>query len=225
MNKASSYVDQLPQHAVALAAEMRRLSAALLSHPIDPTRAGEIRDVLAGWADEVEARPEVLKVNDRSLQRRVSHVLETGEWPPAPPDGSHLEFDPSSIVGGPLNPSGLGADYYKDGNEVVGKVNIGRCFEGPPERVHGGVLCAIFDEVLGSVFRANGTASAFTGELTVRFEGPAPLNTDVEFRGRQAGEEGRKRYMEGEATGPDGQFASAKGIFIEMRPDQFRVSS
>jgi acyl dehydratase len=78
----------------------------------------------------------------------------------------------------------------------------------------------VFDEVLGAVFRAIGSPSAFTGELTVRFEAPAPLNTELEFRARQVSVEGRRRILEGEARSPDGQFAKASGIFIEMKPEQ-----
>ena len=39
--------------------------------------------------------------------------------------------------------------------------------------------------------------SAFTGELSVRFEKPAPLGVPLEFRGRQVRAEGRRRYLEG----------------------------
>ena len=145
-------------------------------------------------------------------------------WPPGPPDGGAIEFDPTSLVGGPLNPFAMGARYHREGDEAVGRVTLGPCFEGPPERVHGGVICAIFDEVLGCVFRATGTPSGFTGELRVRFEAPAPLGVELEFRGRQVGAEGRRQFLEGEATGPDGvRFASAAATFVQMTPEHLRA--
>ena len=74
---------------------------------------------------------------------------------------------------------------------------------------------------MGSVFRATGIASAFTGELSVRFEAPAPLGVELEFRARLVESSGRKRFLAAEGTSPQGRFSSATGTFIEMRPEQF----
>lgn len=212
--------EELPPHTVALAAAVRNFGNALISRPLEAERANEIASILSDLANEVEAFPEISKMDALGRRNRINTYLETGEWPPAPPDGSQLEFDPSSVVGGELNPFGMGATYFKDGEEVVGKVNLAKCFEGPPERVHGGVVCAIFDEVMGSVFRATGTASALTGELTVRFVGPAPLVEDLQFRARQDEAVGRRRLMSGEATTVDGTvFATATATFIEMKAE------
>jgi acyl-coenzyme A thioesterase PaaI-like protein len=68
-----------------------------------------------------------------------------------------------------------------------------------------------------------GAPSAFTGELTVRFEAPAPLEVPLEFRGRLVESKGRRQFLEGEASGPDGRFASAKAIFINMAPEHLGV--
>jgi len=154
----------------------------------------------------------------------VHEFLDTGAWPAPPPDGSQMDFDVASIVGGHLNPGGIGASYFRDGDEAVGRVTVGRVFEGPPGRVHGGVLCALFDEVMGSVFRATGTPSAFTGELAVRFVGPAPVEAELEFRARETRTDGRKRYLEATATGPDGLVATATSTFIDMKPEHLPTS-
>ena len=55
----------------------------------------------------------------------------------------------------------------------------------------------------------------------MRFEAPCPVGVDLEFRARQVGESGRKRFLEGEAKSADGRFASATATFIEMRIDHF----
>ncbi len=209
-----------PEH-VALASEMRRLGNAILSRDFDRDRATEMAEKLADLADMLEERPTISKAENLFRRNRIASFIETGQWPPPPPNGSRLEFDPASIVGGELNPFGMETRYYREGKEAVGFANLGTCFEGPPDRVHGGVICAIFDEVMGSVFRATGTPSAFTGELTVRFEGPAPLGTELEFRARRVESHGRRQLLEGEARGPQGQFASAKATFIEMKPEHF----
>ena len=204
-----------------VAAAVRRLSEALIIRQLDGDMAQATIDALVGIAERVEQEPARSKADNFGLRNRIASFIETGAWPDPPPDGSELEFDVASPMGGRLNPASVGAKYFRNGDEVIGRVNVGHRFEGPPERVHGGIICAIFDEVMGSVFRANGTASAFTGELSVRFEAPCPIGVDLEFRARQVGESGRKRFLEGEAHSPDGRFASATATFIEMRIDHF----
>lgn len=206
---------------VAVATEVQRLGEALITRQLDPDQAAAIADKLAAINHELSLEPIRSKADNFGLRNRIATFLETRQWPPPPADGSRLEFDVASPVGGELNPFSIGAEYFRDGDEVVGKVNVGRCFEGPPERVHGGLICAIFDEVMGSVFRATGTASAFTGELSVRFEAPAPISTDLVFRARVTRTDGRKRILTGEASSPDGQFASAIATFVEMRLEHF----
>ncbi len=215
----------LPAHAVALTTALNRLGTTMIARNVDPDRAAQIAAVLDALSDEIERLPQARKADDLGRRNRVRVFVETGRWPGPPPQGAQVEFDPGSFVGGELNPFAMGARYYCDGDEAVGRVKLDRCFEGPPERVHGGAICAVFDEVLGSVFRVTGTPSAFTGELSVRFERPAPLGVDLEFRGRQVRSEGRRRYLEGEGIGPDGVFARASAIFIEMKPEQFVLPS
>jgi len=215
------YGDDLVPELVAAAAAINRLGEALIAKQIEPAVAATIADAVGAMSDDLDGLPVVSKLDNLGRRNRIHQFIEHGVWPDPPPDGSRMEFDPASPIGGDLNPFSVGARYYRDGDEAVGRATIGRCFEGPPERVHGGMVCAIFDEVMGSVFRATGVASAFTGELSVRFVAPAPLGTELEFRARLVDSDGRKRFLAGEATGPDGVFATATATFIEMRPEHF----
>ncbi len=210
----------LPEHEIDLAQSFNRLGQLLLGRRVDPDRAAALITLFDELGDEASGWAPMTKAERLHARDRVTSFLETGEWPPPPPDGSPLEFDPLSLVGGRLNPFTMGARYHRDGDEAVGLVTLGPGFEGPPERVHGGAICAIFDEVMGSVFRATGTASGFTGELKVRFEAAAPLGVELEFRARQVDAKGRRQFVEAEATGPDGRFASATGIFVQMTAEQ-----
>ena len=210
---------ELPGHHVDLAAEIRRLGRAVMERSLDPIESAEVRKELAVLSERLERRPIITKAEGIYRRNRIAVFVESGEWPEPPPNGGRLEFDPASFVGGELNPFGMGARYYREGDEAVGFVQLGPCFEGPPTRAHGGVICAVFDEVMGSVFRATGTPSAFTGELSVRFEKAAPLNIELEFRARRVASEGRRQMIEGEARSPEGRFATATATFIEMRPE------
>ena len=216
-----------PPAQLEAAAAVRRLGTALLSHHIPPELSTEVAAQLTALAEQAEAgapRSKKEAVAGHGGQERIEHYLANGTWPPPPPDGSELTFDAYSFVGGRLSPLGAGSRYYRDGEEAIGRVSFTRAHEGPSGRAHGGIVAAVFDEVMGSVFRVRGDGSAFTGSLTVRYEAPAPLLTPVEFRSWLAATEGRKHTVEATATGPDGRFASAVATFIEMSPEHLAAA-
>lgn len=103
---------------------------------------------------------------------------------------------------------------------IVADVHFSQAYEGPPGCVHGGYVAAAFDEVLGATQSLSG-APGMTGTLTVRYEKPTPLMTDLRFEGRLTGVERRKIFTEGLCIA-DGQVtARAQGIFIAMQPGGF----
>jgi acyl-coenzyme A thioesterase PaaI-like protein len=221
-NGASDDVAPLPPEELDAAAAMRRLGHALIGHDVSPALSAEVAEVVTALAERVEAAPDRTKkqaFTRYSGQQRIEYFVRHGSWPPPPPDGGEVTFDALSFVGGVLSPFSAGARYSRDGEQAVGRVTLQPGHEGPPERAHGGIVAAVFDEVMGAVFRVRADGSAFTGSLTVRFEAPAPVGQLLEFRAWLASTEGRKHTVEGTATGPDGRFASAVATFIEMSPE------
>jgi acyl-coenzyme A thioesterase PaaI-like protein len=105
------------------------------------------------------------------------------------------------------------------GREIRGEANFGFAYEGPPTCVHGGVIAELLDEVLGA---ANIVAdhAAMTGTLTVRYNSPTPLNTDLRVEARFVEQDGRKIHAWGGIYHGDVLTAEANGIFIEVRPKQ-----
>jgi acyl-coenzyme A thioesterase PaaI-like protein len=80
---------------------------------------------------------------------------------------------------------------------VVSPIIVARRYEGPPGAAHGGIVAAYLDEILGAAaFRATGHASV-TGELTVRYVAPAPLEIPLLGRGRMVTDHGRYIDVEG----------------------------
>ncbi len=103
---------------------------------------------------------------------------------------------------------------------IEARVCFGQAYEGPPGCVHGGYVAAAFDEVLGATQSLSG-APGMTGTLTVRYEKPTPLQTDLRFEGRLVGVERRKIFTEGACYAGDRLTATAKGTFISMQPGTF----
>lgn len=214
----------MQQEMVAAAAAMRDLGDRLQSRAVPPAHAAELAATLRELAASLEHYPTRSKAEAFATtpgHDRVGHFVRTGEWPDPPADGDEVVFDAMSFIGGELNPFSAGVVYRRDGDAAVGTATFSRCYEGPPTRVHGGMIAAAFDEVMGTVFRVRGMASSFTGTLSVRYVAAAPLNVELEFRAWLASTEGRKHMIDATVSGPDGLVAEASGTFIQMTPEQF----
>src|SRR5699024_7646064 len=112
-------------------------------------------------------------------------------------DAEEPIFDQSPLIG-VANPIAPPMSLHEEGDEVIGQVRFGLAYEGPPGCVHGGYVAAAFDEVLGATQSLSG-APVMTGTLTVRYESPTPLHTDIRFESRIQRVEGRKIFVEGES--------------------------
>ena len=98
---------------------------------------------------------------------------------------------------------------------------LGPAFEGAPNRAHGGVVAAVFDDLMGFVLTIH-ESPAYTAELTVRYRRPTPVGEEIEFRARLAGRKGRRLHIEAEATDATGtKIATAEGLFITIPREGF----
>ena len=100
-------------------------------------------------------------------------------------------------VGGRSNPTSVELEVRYDNDDVVADVVLRRAFEGAPGRAHGGIVAAAFDDVTGFVI-GQLQEPAFTGELTVRYLAPVPVDETLEIRARLDGRERRKLFISAE---------------------------
>lgn len=129
-------------------------------------------------------------------------------------------FDMSPLMGlsNPLSPP---IDFELADDRVIGRVNFGRAYEGPPGHVHGGFVAAAFDEVLGFVQCATGQPG-MTGTLTVRYRKPTPLHQDLRFEAWVEKIEGRKTIAHGTLACGDTVCAEGEGVFIGIDQQRFK---
>jgi len=120
---------------------------------------------------------------------------------------------PYSPVSGRRNPVAPPIKLWKDGADIRGEVNFSPAYAGPPDSVHGGVIAAVFDEVLAMANVISGEAG-FTGTLTIRYHATTPLNTPIELFGENVRRDGRKQVCKGEMRANGKVTASAEGLFI-----------
>ena len=120
---------------------------------------------------------------------------------------------------GPAHPTGLHVRCFKTKEGVASPVWIAKQYEGPPGAAHGGIVAAFLDEILaGTVLRATGR-SGVTGELTVRYRRPVPIEHAVLGRGRLVTDHGRFVDVEGELVDPESNeiLATGKGRFFPLK--------
>ena len=171
---------------------------------------------LSAAADALERYAERLAAHPKS--HRYDSWAETS---PAGDVGGF--FDQSPLIGqaNPLAPPiTLSAD--DDGVRVHGHVRFGAAYEGPPGCVHGGLIAAAFDEVLGFANSLSGNPG-MTGTLTIIYRQPTPLHTELRFEARYDRTEGRKIFTTGELYAGDTLCAEAEGLFISVDRERFRL--
>ena len=103
--------------------------------------------------------------------------------------------------------------------EIRGRVTFGDAYEGPPGCVHGGIIAAVFDEVMGAanIITEN---PGMTGTLTVRYRRPTPLLAPLDMVAHLTGTERRKIFTWAGIYHDGALTAEADGIFVKMDPDR-----
>lgn len=210
MSDAEASVDQRARLATAI----RALGHTSLRRDLDD-------DDLAHLADRVEAM--VADVAAHPVRERDLVWLKQQFFPTDLADGQSVRHFEDCFVSGPHNPLGIGMQVVVDGEEVSAEVTLRAGHEGAPERAHGGIVAAVFDDVLGYLMSTH-AIPAFTGELTVQYLRPAPIGRRLDFRSRIVERRGRKVFTEATAHDGDDLVARATGLFIEVAPDRFRAS-
>jgi acyl-coenzyme A thioesterase PaaI-like protein len=121
---------------------------------------------------------------------------------------------------GPDHDIGLRVRTFRGAGEVLSPIVIPKRFEGPPKGAHGGIVAAYLDEVMsGAAVNHTGRVHV-TGELTVRYVRPTPVERPLLGRGRTVKQ--AEKYLDIEATLEDLEtgevVAKATGRFFQM-PD------
>lgn len=196
----------------AAAAAVRRLGHALLAHEVDEAhlrRVAEQLDALAEVAERAGQR-------HRDVGELTRRMFE-GDVPDRAPV---VHFD-ECFVSGPWNPLGIGIVVARDGDAVLASATLGAAFEGWSGMAHGGIVAALFDDVLGYLLTLH-RVPGFTGELTVRYHQPTPVGEALELRGWVVEREGRRLRTAARLRARGQVVASATAVFIEI--DAARLS-
>lgn len=191
----------------AIADELKYLNEQLirLDAPMDELES--VRARLAELNEELESRdkrdyPQMLQrlLTGRGSRQDVLDVLDfeilTGQ---------------GTAVHTPL-------ELWLDGDTVRGRGSYGLTYQGPPGRVHGGVISLTLDMVMAKC-QDFFTAKGFTGTLNVRYLDATPLESDIDFEACVTRVEGRKLFVEAKVFAGERQTVAADGIWICAQGD------
>ena len=114
----------------------------------------------------------------------------------------------------PSNPAGLRLAFHRAGDGVAARYAIPEQFHGAPGIAHGGIVATLLDEVsCATIFFIRGRF-VVTGELTVRYEKPCPVEAPLDVRGRVSAEHPRYAVVEAEVRREDVLVARSNGKFF-----------
>lgn len=186
-----------------IAAQMRALNEQLLTHDLPLAALQRVEESLNTLQD--------ISVGSPVIHGRL-------EWAATAANGSYdlLSRDTTPIAGqsNMLSPPlHMHLDYEK--GEAHAVVTLGWAFEGPPKCVHGGWVAALFDEFLGCAQLLSGATGA-TGNLSVRYKRPTPLNKELTLFAKVKEVHGRKILMEGTLSADGHVTASCEGLFVSF---------
>jgi acyl-coenzyme A thioesterase PaaI-like protein len=164
---------------------------------------------------------------DDLLHRAPPVVAEPG-WTPVEP--LRIEGGRGSFVSGDPRGDTLRVAYFqrRDDGHLVGRAWFGAGTQGPPGHAHGGSTAAVLDEAMGAAAWQAGHAVVAVN-LNVDLERMLPLGTDARFDAWVERVEGRKVHCRarlfgaGDPAGDDGDYASARGLFLTLDEARFHA--
>jgi uncharacterized protein (TIGR00369 family) len=124
-------------------------------------------------------------------------------------------------VCGGANPRGLGVRFDREGAVVTAQFVPHQDHCGYQDRVHGGVMAALLDEVMGwapSVIKRRFCVAA---EIIIRYLKPLPIGHPVTVRGEMTADRGRVWEARGEIVDEGGTvYARGTGKYRPLSEEQ-----
>ena len=149
----------------------------------------------------------------------------TGEILPLPEDtlwveGTKLQdiYPNSSFVSGTENPEGMKIHPVVKNNMVQIKYTFEKRFEGGPGLVHGGILAAAIDDLMGYATVIH-NHMCVTANLSVNYISPVPVEKEFELLAWVTKLDGKKVSAESIIKLDDKIHVESSALFIEIRED------
>lgn len=126
------------------------------------------------------------------------------------------------FICGRKNPRGLYMTFYDDGeSRVFARHTVPDVYQGYPGVVHGGILAAMLDEVVGRVAMIGDHHHFMMSvKMEVKYRHPVPTETPLELTGEVVRLRGRLGKAVGRLTLPDGTVAAEAVLTLADVPPE-----
>lgn len=181
------------------------LRRVLANHAIvnpEEDRLHAMTEQLNAIADELDALPK-----GRPFQRFVKGI----------PEDNPNRALPFSPISGYYSAVSMPMKIAVEGKRIVGEGVFNEVYEGPNGCIHGGMIAAIYDEILAMANVISDVAGP-TVALTVNYKRPTPLHQPLRFEGWTESSEGRKTITKGRCLLNGEVISEAEGVFIRLDP-------
>lgn len=189
----------------------RRIAAAMqqLSERLIRVEAEDVD--LEQWAGTLEKLVEQVGTPPRRNTREANRRLFTGQASTVDVFDM-MDYDPMGGLSNPIAPQLRRVSESAEG--VEGVIRLGEHYQGPPGRVHGGVIAWILDALLTRAMHA-AQKIGVTGTLNIRYMASTPVAVELRCTAKLVRMEGRKMFIEGAIFNGEQQTVQAEGIFLQ----------
>jgi acyl-coenzyme A thioesterase PaaI-like protein len=177
---------------------LRKINAKVL-------RLGGSLDALTAAAEQVEAL--LASLGDVTATRAIDSYR--GAFDRNDPNNA-LPFNPAT---GPLNPIAPKLEMEIDGKTLVAHCEFSSCHEGGPDTAHGGMIAAVYDQLLAYATMIEGKTGP-TLWLKVTYVKPTPVNERLRFETVVTSVDGRKYAVTGSCYRGDVKVSEAEGLML-----------
>jgi len=190
--------------------ERRRLAAALRALSERCVRADASEETLRAAAALAE---QALAPMAAARDKTYLGAMKDG-WQSDDP----REYADRGVLIGRSNPLAPPMHLSSEAGVAVGELVFSPSYEGAPGWVHGGLVAAAIDQVLGFLQIHRGIPSV-TGRLTVHYRRPTPIETPIRIEARAGEDRGRQCLLSARLFCGGEVSAEAEGVFVRVDAD------
>jgi acyl-coenzyme A thioesterase PaaI-like protein len=136
-------------------------------------------------------------------------------------DLDYLPHSGGCFLCGDENPCGARTRFFVQADTVRTKLVLPRHLNGYKMIAHGGVLAGLLDETMGWAATVFSSRHPFyvTGELTIKYLHPVPIEEEIEIIARLHKDGGRIAYCQAELRHQGKECLRARGKFLPLSPE------
>lgn len=196
----------LDSSATALADELRAVATALADREIPPEAFAE-------------ALPLAKRLRERLSGPRRERWYDLDPGSPTASAAARRAYQCLSPLRGRLNPIAPPLEIERveepEGLRLVGRTRLSCAYEGPPHGVHGGIVAALFDEILGAAQNLAPPVGV-TAKLEVRYRHVTPLDEALRLEAWVKENLERRVTIQASCHAGDLLTATARGLFVRV---------